>query len=113
VTARVGGAKGKGASLSVRIVGGNLLLDRKDLEATLARFPADWTSAVVRTTSDDGTRAFVIEPAAGEPGVIEHAGLYVRGPFRITKRINNSKAAGEAWRAAGRPAPAGATGEGE
>lgn len=102
VSARVGGAKG--ASLSVRIEGGELAAEGKEDGATVGRFPAGWTRAVVKTTSDKGTRAFEIEPAPGESGAIEHAGLYVRGPFKVAKKHNATAAANAAWRAAGKAA---------
>jgi hypothetical protein len=94
VVARVGSEPG--ASLSLRVAGGQLVREREEGEQVVGRLPAGWTRAVVRTTGRAGARAFVIEPAA-EPGEIAHGGLYVRGPFKVVERINNPTAAKAAW----------------
>lgn len=105
VVARVGSSAG--ASLSVRVVGGELAAERKEGNAVVGRFPAGWKRAVVRTTSSRGTRAVEVEPSPGSVEAIEHGSLYVRGAFKIVAKHNTTAAANAAWRTMGKDEIAG------
>jgi hypothetical protein len=86
VTAKVGGSKG--ASLSVRINDGKMFG---------GQFSNGWTTAIIKTTSDAGTRAFVIEPST-DTDSIEHGELFIRGGFKIVKKLNQTAAAQAEWK---------------
>lgn len=90
----------KGASLSVRIAGEELVTEAKLGNVTRAHFPDRWARAAIRTTSGAGTRVFEVEPApadaAGE--VVQLGGFSVSGPFKIVKKHNATAAAGAAWK---------------
>jgi hypothetical protein len=91
----------KGASLSIRVEGGELVPLAKTAGTVEGYLPTGWKRAVVRTTSKTGSRAFVIEPAARAQEKIEHNGLYVIGAFKVVRKANSTKAAQTLWRAAG------------
>jgi hypothetical protein len=92
VLAKVGGAPG--ASLSVRVAGGELVRVRGQ---DAREFPEGWTSALVKTTSEAGVRVVRIEPSDTEE-TIEHHNLFVKGPFRIASKWNNTRDANRHWR---------------
>jgi len=58
---------------------------------------ATWTWAGVRTSAYDSLRVFLLEPADGDNEIQFH-GFYVRGGFKIVKRVNSNIAAKHAFR---------------
>lgn len=97
VHGRIGGTKG--ASLSIRVIGGELIPEGRDAGAKLVKLAPGWTRAIVRTTSKEGSRAFEIAPARTEEK-LEHAGLWLRGPFAIKAKHNTTEKAQAAWESA-------------
>jgi hypothetical protein len=64
-----------------------------------------WRRAVVFTaTSRASARFFELEPSA-EAEKLEFRGFYVRGKFRITRKLNNAKEARKAWESFGSSTP--------
>jgi hypothetical protein len=61
-----------------------------------------WRRAAVFAAGDRGkARFFELEPDA-KPEKLEFHGFYVRGKFRITRKLNNAKEARKAWASLGR-----------
>lgn len=57
-----------------------------------------WREAAVITGGHDKLRMFVIEPAELEAAAsIEWHGFYVRGKFKVSRKVNDSAAARKAW----------------
>lgn len=52
----------------------------------------DWTRAAVETSRGQ-SRFFLLAPKPGAEEAIEFEGFYVRGPFEIVEKVNNSKKA--------------------
>jgi excisionase family DNA binding protein len=92
---RVRAGAADGASLSVRVSNGAMI----KAGPNEYRFRRGWAWALVRTTSEKGVRAFEIEPAPHSQHEVEleHAGLYIKGAFRIVRKFNSTKAAQAAW----------------
>jgi len=97
---RVAVGSTKGASLSIRVEGGELVEDAQDARTLRGHLAPGWKRAVVRTTTKTGSRAFVIEPAARAQEKIEHNGLYVIGGFKVVQKANSTRAAQTLWREA-------------
>jgi hypothetical protein len=53
--------------------------------------PAGWERIAVQTSSDSGLRLFALEPS-DEQNEVRHHGFYIRGAFRVSSRVNNSRA---------------------
>lgn len=83
-----------GASMSIRCFGGELVIQGKKSNLVHGKFPAKWERAVVKTTTDDGARAFELLPDMG-PGELKHKDMWIRGPFRVSKKVNRN--AQEFW----------------
>lgn len=58
-----------------------------------------WQQIAVMAGKGDEARMFVLEPAPGEDETLGFKGFYVRGPFKITEKINNQRKAYERWKA--------------
>jgi hypothetical protein len=86
-----------GGSLSVRIAGGELTDVSKEGNVTTGNFPAGWTRAAIRTTSPKGAWVFEIEPDEGSERV-EFLDFEVAGPFKVVRKHNATKPAGEVWK---------------
>ncbi|WP_020473392.1 hypothetical protein [Zavarzinella formosa] len=86
--------------LAVRIKGDDILRTGKVGGIVSAVFPPEWSKAVVRTTTKSGVRAFEIEPSDGAIEEITHGSLFVRGGFKIVRKINRTKDAKAAFAAA-------------
>lgn len=92
VIAQLGGAKG--GSIAVKVANGELV--RLATKGKEFGFPVNWSQAVVRLTTKEGVRVFLIEESESE-ATIEHVGLTIHGRFKIVKKINNTKAANVFW----------------
>lgn len=57
-----------------------------------------WSRVGVLTGGHGKLRFFELEPG-GEPNELEFHGFHARGPFRVVRKVNNAKAAREAWEA--------------
>lgn len=102
--ARVGGIPGA----VLRIKGAQVEGEKED-SVRAGIIPAGWTEiAVLASVPGEGARFFLLQPGDGA-GDIGVGGLYVRGPFRIVKTINNERKARDAFSiyvTANVPAPA-------
>jgi hypothetical protein len=59
--------------------------------------PAPWRRVGVLVSGDRSVRLYVLEPAGSEDEI--NAGpFFVHGRFRIAQKINNARAAQEAWK---------------
>lgn len=106
VVFRAGGVAG--GSLSVRVAGRELTVTKHDDGTITGEVPPEWERAAVKTTTKSGVRVFELEPDPGGSEEVEHLGLFVRGPFRVVGRHNNTRAANAAWKVYGSTsAPAG------
>ncbi|MBO0699946.1 MAG: hypothetical protein J2P46_16230, partial [Zavarzinella sp.] len=88
----------RGAGLAVRVDGGEVVPEVRASGTVYGHLPPGWKRAVVRTTSKKGTRAFVIEPAAGADERIEQNGLFVVGGFKVVQKASSTAAAQALWR---------------
>jgi hypothetical protein len=86
-----------GASLSIKVDEG---IETKSKAGGLlkGRFKPGWKRALVKMTTEDGTRVYEIEEGTGAGNREEHHGMFVEGAFEVVKKYNNSKRAMEAWR---------------
>jgi hypothetical protein len=96
---RIGRSKTDRVSMRLRAYGPGALEPKVELfsgglDPSLAEgtIPTGWERLVVQTSSDGGLRLFEIEPG-DERNEIEHHGFYIRGPFRVARRLNSSEAA--------------------
>jgi hypothetical protein len=95
---RIGRSKAERVSMRLRAYGPGANEPKIDLfgglDPSLAEgtIPAGWERLAILTSSDGGLRLFEIVPG-DEHNVVEHHGFYVRGPFRISQKINSSEAA--------------------
>jgi hypothetical protein len=60
-----------------------------------------WRKIGVMMGRGDSQRLFVLEPADEETEV-RHGDFYVKGKFRVSKKLNNARIANEAWKAWGK-----------
>jgi hypothetical protein len=65
------------------------------LKGTIKR----WRRALVLSGGGGKLRAFELEPS-GEANELEFGGFWVRGKFRVARKVNSARAAREAWDAA-------------
>ncbi len=103
VVARTGPAVGMRGGLKVLIPGLDAAVTRSADDDDYV-FPETWATAYVKASSQAGIRVFVIEPDPTADERIEYAGRYVRGAFRVVRKVSG-KRADEAWAAAKRVPP--------
>lgn len=95
---RIGRSKAERVSMRLRAYGPGAnepkidLFGRLDPSLAEGTIPAGWDRLAILTSSDSGLRLFEIVPG-DEQNVVEHHEFYVRGPFRISQKINSSEAA--------------------
>jgi excisionase family DNA binding protein len=64
-----------------------------------------WTRIAVLASKANKARCFLLEPAEGAAESLDFEGFYIRGPFRIVERINNTNRAHERFGEVGRETP--------
>ena len=102
VLGRVGKVGGYG--LSVRVAGNGPVVQISQPDGThTIRLPDGWTAATVKATTPKGVKVFVVEPDTAT-AAIEHHGLHLRGPFKVTRKVSGTDEAAKVWKAAGRKA---------
>lgn len=87
-----------GASLSVR-VDKPLIIEDREQNKVHGRFPDGWKVALIKTTTEAGTRAILIKSVKGKQKEIRHYGLFVNGEFQVIKNFNKTVDANRVWRA--------------
>lgn len=87
-----------GASMKLRYPGELAGASKVSRDEVSGALPA-WSRVAVMTTEGRSARLFVLEPAPGADEQIEHEGFFVRGPFRVAEKINNTREARAAWEA--------------
>jgi len=89
---RIGGTIETGR-LSVKVAGDSKLSDPQGIvEGTIS----EWKRVAVLTETKEGSRCILIEPGTVE-GAVRVGDLFVRGPFKVVRRVGASAEATQAW----------------
>lgn len=84
------------AFVKFKVPGGELPLDRKGDKGRIT----NWGNVAVLTGGHGKARFFELVPSTEtDPEAIEFHGFFVRGKFQVIRKVNNPKAAREAWEA--------------
>jgi excisionase family DNA binding protein len=89
-----------GSSFRVKhdgIAGEEKRVGQHEIEFTLGA----WRKIGVMLGRGETQRLFVLEPA-DEENEVRHGDFYVKGKFRVAKKLNNARIASEAWKAWGK-----------
>lgn len=99
---QLGRSKAQHVSVRMRVIGSETFEPKIDVFAKTDPVVVDgtiepgWERILVLTSSDAGLRLFELVPAE-EASAVDHHGFYVRGMFRVEKKVNSSREAVHQW----------------